>query len=49
MLAGAVAVLHEYLGAPVWAGAAAMVLAVFVTTYFGLRQLVEVIGFTVLQ
>jgi uncharacterized membrane protein YkvI len=44
MLAGAGAVLHEYLGTPVWAGAAAMALAVFLTLYFGLHELVDVIG-----
>lgn len=44
MLSGTGAVLQQHLGTPVWIGAAAMALAVFLTLYFGLHELVDVIG-----
>lgn len=44
MLSGAGAILHEHLGIPVEAGAALMAVAVYATLYFGLRELVDVIG-----
>jgi uncharacterized membrane protein YkvI len=44
MLSGAGAVLHQHLGVPVELGAAAMGVVVFVTLYFGLHELVDVIG-----
>lgn len=44
MLSGSGAVLHQHMGTTEWAGAAAMALAVFLTLYFGLHELVDVIG-----
>jgi uncharacterized membrane protein YkvI len=44
MLSGAGALLHEHLGIPIAAGAAVMAVAVYATLYFGLRELVDVIG-----
>lgn len=44
MLSGAGAVLHQHVGVPVEFGAAAMAVAVCLTLYFGLRELVDVIG-----
>lgn len=44
MVSGAGAVLQQHTGTPEWAGGAAMALAVFLTLYFGLHELVDVIG-----
>ncbi len=44
MLSGAGAVLQQHLGVPVELGAAVMALAVFLALYFGLHELVDVIG-----
>lgn len=44
MLSGAGAMLQQHLGIPTWAGALAMAVAVFLTLYFGLHELVDVIG-----
>lgn len=44
MLSGSGAVLQQHTGMPEWAGAASMALLVFLTLYFGLHELVEVIG-----
>ncbi|MDH4064867.1 MAG: hypothetical protein OEW19_10750, partial [Acidobacteriota bacterium] len=44
MLAGAGALLHEYLNVPVPVGGAVMALAVFAMVFFGLHELVAVIG-----
>jgi len=45
MLAGGGSVLHEHLGWPVWTGSALLATAVFLTLYFGLRELLDVLGF----
>ena len=45
MLAGGGAVLHEQLGLPGWVGSGLLALAVLLTLYFGLRELLNVIGF----
>jgi uncharacterized membrane protein YkvI len=45
MLAGGGSVLHEHLGWPVWTGSALLAMAVFLTLYFGLRELLDVLGF----
>jgi len=44
MLSGSGAVLHQHLGAPEWSGAVAMAVAVFLTLFFGLHELIDVIG-----
>jgi uncharacterized membrane protein YkvI len=44
MISGAGAVLHQHLGVPLQLGAGAMAAVVFVTLYFGLHELVDVIG-----
>ena len=44
MLAGADAVLREYLGTPLGLGAGVMALAVYATLFFGLHEMVDVIG-----
>lgn len=44
MLSGSGAMLGQHLGIPVYAGAAAMACVVFLTLYFGLHELVDVIG-----
>jgi len=44
MLSAAGSVLNESYGLPVWAGALIMGLAVFATLYFGLREVVNVLG-----
>ena len=44
MLSGSGAMLEQHLGIPPWSGALAMAVAVFLTLYFGLHELVDVIG-----
>jgi uncharacterized membrane protein YkvI len=44
MLAAAGSVVHEHYGLPVYVGSALMALAVLATLFFGLRELIDVIG-----